>query len=122
MESDNNDLEDKKWNSHQDKGNVNEGFSGENIDSDYNPSDESISDRLKAERETDELGNDHTVDRARYPDDSEFITSGDADNSAIRNKESLENRDRNYDTSENRYPPSHPDTRENRGNIEMDEP
>lgn len=61
---------DTKWNNEQGKksGVLNEGFSGENIPDNYNPSDETISNRMKTEHETDQNGNDHEVKRSRYTD------------------------------------------------------
>jgi hypothetical protein len=111
METDNEDLGNKKWNNEQQ---LNEGFSGENLTGNYNPSDEDISKRLRTETETDENGHHEQVKRARHPEDDHYNS---ADNSEIENRRSLQNRDRNYDTNPERYPPSHPDNHENRGNI-----
>lgn len=55
-------LGDKTWNNQQQKGNLNEGFSGENIPDDYNPA------KHLKEEETDASGNSKTVDRARNAD------------------------------------------------------
>lgn len=122
--NDNKDLGDKKWNNGQ-KGNTeqerNEGFSGENIPDNYNPSGKT----MHSEDETDESGNKKDVDRARYSDGYASKIAPDVDNpvdnSAIRNKKSVENRDHNYDTDASRYKDSHPENRENRGNITLDE-
>lgn len=122
--SDNKDLGDKKINNQQ-RGNteqeINEGFSGQNIPEDYNPSEK----ELKSETETDRFGNENDVERARYTDSdsSEFaaIQDRNVDNSAIENKKSLENRDHNYDTDATRYKESHDKNQENRGNIQMDQ-
>lgn len=100
------DLSDKTWNNQQDK---NEGFSGDNLPKDYNPSKEK---RLQTERETDEDGNDKTVERARD------TATGQGDNSAIR--DNTENRDGNYDHSQ-RYKPSNPESHSDRGNMKLDE-
>jgi len=68
---------------------VNEGFSGENIPEDYDPA----SKKLKKPG-----------------------ISGGSDNSDLR--ENAENRDRNYDIADDRYPSDHPENKKNRGNIE----
>jgi len=122
------DLGDKKWNNLQDKTHLNEelneGFSSDNIPDNYNPADENIEDRLKDERETDEHGNKIDLSRSRYPDnvaENKEVDSHKADNRIIENKESLQNRDRNYDLDPNRYPSSHPENQENRGNIQLDD-
>ena len=96
----------------------NEGFSGKNIDKDYNPSDEPIEDRLKAEKEINKLGDTKIVDRARDSDDSLVEKNH---NAPIKNSKNLENRDNNYDPDPNRYPNSDPDNKKNRGNMELDE-
>jgi hypothetical protein len=114
METGNDDLGNKKWNNEQE---LNEGFSGDHIPENYNPSDENISNRLRGETETDENGQTKEVQRARHPEDDHYNS---ADNSHIENTKSLQNRDRNYDTNPERYPPSHPDNHENRGNIQME--
>jgi len=125
--NDNKDLGDRKWNNGQQKNadkEINEGFSGQNIPNDYNPSDEKVQNRLRDEQETDEDGNDKNVKRARHTDDDEsHVASGESrneDNSEIRNPKAAENRDRNYD-SPDRYPNSHPDNDKNRGNIKLDD-
>lgn len=58
----NKDLGDKTWNNEQKKGDLNEGFSGENVPEDYNPA------KHVKETETDSDGNEKTVDRARNAD------------------------------------------------------
>lgn len=111
---------DTKWNSHQEP---NEGFSAQNIPQDYNPSDEKIENRLRPELETRQDGSHGVVERARFPDDApqEDTASPELgnDNRVIENQESLENRDRNYDLDPERYPPSHPENKENRGNLDL---
>lgn len=99
------DLSNKTWNNQQ----KNEGFSEENLPSDYNPANEK---GLQPELETDEDGEKRIVERARD------TATGPADNSAIRDK--FENRDRNYDHPD-RYPPSHPENKRDRGNMKLDE-
>lgn len=96
----------------------NEGFSGKNIDKDYNPSDESIEDRLKAEKEIDNQGDVNIVERARDLDDSLIDKNH---NKPIEGNKNLENRDKNYDPDPNRYPNADPDNKKNRGNMELDE-
>jgi len=117
----NKDLGNKKINNEQD---VNEGFSGEHIPSDYNPA----KGKLQAETETDDEGNTKKVDRARNPDgDSEAgqikkTASSQSDSSSEEQLErEVENKDRNSDVATNRYPNSHPDNHKNRGNMELDE-
>lgn len=119
---------DTKWNNAQKENpekELNEGFSGQHISKSYNPSEEPLEKRLKSENETDEFGNHKEVKRARNTDhhapNTPNVENENADNAAIRNKESLENRDRNYDTQKNRYPNTHPDNHENRGNMKLDE-
>ena len=125
-DNDQQDLGDSKWNNLQKKPHqneeLNEGFSAENIPNDYNPSDENVEDRLRTEYETDQYGNETEVRRARFvdhqsPQGAQFENT-EADNEIIENRESLKNRDKNYDSEPNRYPPSHPDNHINRGNIE----
>ena len=113
METNDKNPGDKQWNNQQE---LNEGFSGENIPDNYNPSNEDIANRLKSETETDVNGNPDTVKRAR-----DHSQTGDDDNSAIENPQSLQNRDRNYDSNPDRYPQSHPDNDRNRGNMTLDE-
>jgi len=125
--NENKDLGDKKWNNLQKENpdkEFNEGFSGRNISDDYNPSEEKIQNRLRSETEQDENGDKQHTKRARFTDESASrVASGESattDNSVIENKKSVENRDHNSDITPNRYPESHPDNQENRGNIEMD--
>lgn len=116
------DQNETKWNRGQhfeQHREFNEGFSNENLPADYDPS------QMKEETEIDEDGNIRKVDRARFTDFTGEQTSDDtgkkaSNNKAIENPESLQNRDRNYDDP-NRYPPSHPDNHESRGNINFGE-
>lgn len=96
----------------------NEGFSGKNIDKDYNPSSEPLQDRLNAEKEIDNKGDAKVVERARDLDDSLRDKNH---NAPIEHSKNLENRDKNYDSDPNRYPNSDPDNKKNRGNMELDE-
>lgn len=121
----NKDLGDKKWN---DEGNArleneqNEGFSGGNIASDYNPA------PLKTEQDIDSKGKTHQVDRARneaVQPNHDAPKVGDpkseSGNAKIEEPKRVENRDRNYDDASNRYPASHPENKENRGNMNLDD-
>lgn len=127
-DSNDQDLGNTKWNNLQKKTHqneeFNEGFSTKNIPDDYNPSDERIENRLKTEFEIDEQGNETEVRRARSVDQNSpqgaQIQDTDADNTIIENRESLKNRDRNSDIQPNRYPTSHPENYQNRGNIQTD--
>ena len=109
---DTNDLENKKINNEQ---KVNEGFSGENLPDDYNPA----AKKLQQETETDKEGNAKTVDRARRTEQPPAPNDSGVDDNQTR--KSVENKDRNSDIADNRYPNSHPDNQHNRGNIELDE-
>lgn len=114
------DLEDKKINNEQ---SLNEGFSGENIAADYNPA------ALKPETEIDVNGNAVTVQRARNTDSIPINDTAETDRNWNENEslsrdvaaKTVEHKDRNSDVATNRYPNSHPDNHENRGNIETDE-
>ncbi|MBF6607901.1 MAG: hypothetical protein ITG00_04090 [Flavobacterium sp.] len=115
------DLGDKKWNGEQNP-NIeherNEGFSSENIPEDYNPA------PLKTESDIDSKGNPEIVQRARHeavnpnhkknPVQEPDYKTG---NEIIEDPELMENKDRNYDVADNRYPSSHPDNKKHRGNI-----
>lgn len=111
------DLEDKKWNGEQDetKGEINEGFSGENLPKDYDPS----KGKLKTEIEKDQSGNATVVKRARNVEDYEAEASTDGEN--LKDKKKPENRDKNSDIDPNRYPASHPENKKERGNMNLDE-
>ncbi len=115
-----NNQDETKWNREQkpeQHRDLNEGFSAENLPENYDPS------KLKSETETDEEGNIKIVERARFTDLSDETTPDEAGKHATGNRrieKEAENRDRNYDDPK-RYPPSHPDNHENRGNIELDQ-
>ena len=125
MESDN--LSSKKTNNKQ---NTNEGFSGENLPEDYNPA-ASI---LKEEVEIDANGDQKIVQRARNVDGS-IASIPETEERSWNENESLsrgvstekdvmktvENEDHNSDITANRYPNEHPDNKEDRGNIKLDE-
>ncbi|HEX9980679.1 MAG TPA: hypothetical protein VGB50_08970 [Flavobacterium sp.] len=117
-------LGDTKWSGLQQKRHINEelneGFCDDNLSADYNPSDAK---ELQQETDVDENGNPIQVDRARFPDetpqlDAPHPATGD-DNRIIENRESLQNRDRNYDLDPNRYPPDDPENKRSRGNIDF---
>lgn len=108
------DLGSKKMNNKQ---KTNEGFSGENIPEDYNPS-KSI---MKTETETDKEGNTKVVKRPRNvektntkPEKSEVSNSGNRGVSSEKEVlKTVENQDFNSDVVPNRFPKSNPD---NKGN------
>jgi hypothetical protein len=121
MESE--DLSTKKTNNKQ---NINEGFSGENMDKNTNPD---VS-HLKSEVEIDSHGNQKIVQRARNiegtleqnEDTTPVNLSSDIANvSEEQAKKMVENKDHNSDITANRYPNSHPDNKKDRGNIKLDE-
>ncbi|MFV8343122.1 hypothetical protein [Flavobacterium sp. XS2P39] len=121
MES--NDLGSKKANNKQ---NINEGFSGQNLAKNANPE---VS-HLKSEVETDSHGNQKIVQRARNIDGTleqnedstpKNLSSDTANVSEEQAKKMVENKDHNSDIIPNRYPNSHPDNQEDRGNIKLDE-
>lgn len=111
------DLNDKKWNGQQTDANknVNEGFSGNNLPDDYDPS----KGKLKAETEKDDSGEKETVKRARDVNnyDSEAATTGEG----IKSQKNPENRDKNSDSDPNRYDENNPENKKDRGNIDLDE-
>lgn len=86
---------------------------------------------LKKEVVTDEEGNKKVVDRARNVNEEikEAIPKIDPDNpNANRGvateeeaQKTVENKDRNSDITPNRYPNEDPESREDRGNMKLDE-
>ena len=125
MES--NDLSSKKTNNKQ---NVNEGFSGKNLPEDYNPA----ASKLKEEVEIDANGNEKIVQRARAvdgtiapipePEERTWNENQSLSRGVSTEKEvmrTIENEDHNSDITANRYPNSHPDNQEDRGNIKLDQ-
>ncbi|RZJ71815.1 hypothetical protein [Flavobacterium sp.] len=94
----NKDLGDKTINNQQKKGDLNEGFSGENIPEDYNPA------KHVKEKETDASGNEKTVDRARNADatteaEGNYKESGSLKKSDL-SKEKIDGKeDQNYDSA-----------------------
>lgn len=107
-----NDLENKKFNNEQ---KVNEGFSGENLPENYNPAPT----KLKDELETDEQGNKTIVHRARHLEQQPNPNETGMDDNQSR--KAVENKDRNSDIADNRYPNDHPDNHIHRGNIDAGE-
>jgi len=121
----NNDLGSKKTNNKQ---STNEGFSGKNIREDYNAADSN----LKEEIETDSKGNEKNVQRARNIDgttasipekeertwdENESLSRGVTTEKEVM--KTIENEDLNSDITAYRYPNSHPDNHEDRGNIKL---
>ncbi len=114
------DLGSKKMNNKQ---KVNEGFSGENIPEDYNPS-KSI---MKPETQTDQHGNTNIISRARNVEKSTTelkipkISKLEKGNRGVSTEKDIlktvENQDFNSDTIPNRFPKSNPD---NKGNNKAD--
>ncbi len=128
------DLGSKKMGNQQKQANVNEGFSGENLPNNYDPS----ADKLKAELEKRADGKEVTQQRARDTDEKKAppVDSNEGDttrnNGATVSKsrgtktdaedmETAENRDFNNDLEENRYPAGHPDNKKVRGNTHFGE-
>ena len=123
------DLGSKKINNQEKFSEKNEGFSGENLPKNYDPS----SDKLKMELEKKQDGDTETVMRARDVDekgappvsqddettraDGKMVTKSRGTASQAEDMETAENRDFNSDTEEDRYPPSHPDNHIHRGNT-----
>lgn len=122
------DLGSKKMNNQQKSGNKNEGFSGENLPEDYNPA----AAKLKTELDKNKNGDTEAVKRARDVNEKKApsvsqspITSSNgkviSKNRGTANEnediKTAENRDFNSDIDEKRYPPSHPDNKKQRGNI-----
>lgn len=85
---------------------------------------------LQPEIETDTEGVKSVVQRARHmehelPSEEPATPTGlgsKPSNAPEENaKKMVENKDKNFDITHNRYPNSHPDNHKNRGNIEMEE-
>lgn len=124
------DLGSKKMNNQEKESDKNEGFSGENLPKNYDPS----KGKLKSETEKDTDGSTETVQRARDVDekkaahvsDSSKATRDDgAEVSKSRGttneneeKETAENRDFNSDTEKTRSTESGTDNKTHRGNID----
>ncbi len=111
----NKDLGAKKTNNEQQ---LNEGFSGKNMPKDTPD--------LKNEVEKDKDGNTDVVKRARNVDENlenskEATSDTKTTNNENQNQKTVENKDRNSDIATNRYPNSHPENHEDRGNMKLDE-
>lgn len=121
MES--NDLGSKKMNNKQ---NTSEEFSTENVPENYDPT----ATKLVAEVETNRIGEQKMVHRARNVDENPEQNKSDDNESPscsveiFSDKETqrmVENKDHNSDITAHRYPNSDPDNHEDRGNIKLDE-
>jgi len=123
------DLGSKKINNQEKTAAKNEGFSGDNLPKNYDPS----SDKLKAELEKKQDGTAETEQRARDTDEKQAPAVSDtgsttrADGTEVSKSrgtaneaeeiETAENRDFNNDTEKSRYPASNPDNKKVRGNT-----
>ena len=127
------DLGDKKINNQEIESEKNEGFSGENLPKNYDPS----ADKLKTELEKKKDGSVETEQRARdvdekqappvsqdsktTRDDGEVVSKSRGTANQAEDIESAENRDFNNDTEKGRYDNSNPDNKVNRGNTHLGE-
>lgn len=125
------DLGSKKIDNSEKQGELNEGFSGENLPKNYDPS----SNKLKPEIDKDKDGNAEIVHRARdvdekqappvsisdktTRDDGTIIDKNRGTANEKEDNKTAENRDFNSDLDEERYPPSHPENKKNRGNMNL---
>lgn len=128
------DLGSQKINNQEKPSSKNEGFSGENLPRNYDPS----KDKLDAELEKKKNGSEETEQRARDVDEKKAPaidslsgettnTNGDVVSKSRGTKneaediKTAENRDFNSDIEENRYPAGHPDNNKVRGNTHFGE-
>ncbi|KOS06247.1 hypothetical protein AM493_09545 [Flavobacterium akiainvivens] len=126
------DLGSKKINNQQKQSDVNEGFSGENLPKNYDPS----ADKLKTELDKRTDGKAVTEQRARDTDekkappvdsneghttrnDGEVVSKSRGTKNESEDMETAENRDFNSDTEEDRYPAGHPENKKVRGNTHL---
>jgi len=125
------DLGDKKINNQEIESEKNEGFSGENLPKNYDPS----ADKLKTELNKKKDGGVETEQRARdvdekqapplsqdaktTRDDGEVVSKSRGTANQAEDIESAENRDFNNDTEKGRYDNSNPDNKVNRGNTHL---
>ena len=125
------DLGDKKINNQEKQSEKNEGFSGDNLPKNYDPS----SDKLKAELDKKKDGAAETEQRARdvdekkappvsqddktTRDDGEVVSKSRGTANEAEDVESAENRDFNNDTEKGRYNNANPDNKVNRGNTHL---
>jgi hypothetical protein len=127
------DLGSKKMNNQEKQSQKNEGFSGENLPKNNNPS----QDRLKPELEKNEEGETETTARTRDVDEKKAVPVTESDRavngngktvdknrgtaSEAEDMETAENCDFNSDIEEERYPAGHPDNKKVRGNTHFGE-
>lgn len=127
------DLGSKKINNEEKQSPKNEGFSGENLPKNYDPS----QDKMKQELEKNEEGETETTARARDVDEKKAVPVTESDRAENGNgrtvdknrgtaneaedMETAENRDFNSDIDEERYPADHPDNKKVRGNTHFGE-
>jgi hypothetical protein len=126
------DLGSKKIGNQEKQSDRNEGFSGENLPKNYDPS----KDKLKTELEQKKDGSTVTEQRARDVDEKKApaVDSGESDTTrndgevvsksrgTTNEKEDIEtaeNRDFNNDTEKGRYDNNNPDNKVNRGNTHL---
>lgn len=125
------DLGSKKIDNQEKKSARNEGFSGDNLPRNYDPS----KTKLKTELEKDEDGEMQTVKRARDVDEKNApavnsLSGKSGDDGKVTDKsrgttnedeevETAENRDFNSDLDEDRYSKDHPENKKSRGNIDF---
>jgi hypothetical protein len=125
------DLGNKKINNQEIESEKNEGFSGENLPKNYDPS----ADKLKTELDKKKNGSVETEQRARdvdekqappvsqdsktTRDDGEVVSKSRGTANQAEDIESAENRDFNNDTEKGRYDNSNPDNKVNRGNTHL---
>lgn len=126
------DLGSKKIGNQQKESDRNEGFSGDNLPKNYDPS----KDKLKTELEQKEDGSTEVQQRARDTDEKKAppvdSDAGDTTNSngdtvsksrgtssEEEDIETKENRDFNNDTEKGRYDNDNPDNKVNRGNTHL---
>lgn len=125
------DLGDKKINNQEMESEKNEGFSGENLPKNYDPS----ADKLKTELDKKKDGSVETEQRARdvdekqappvsqdaktTRDDGQVVSKSRGTANQAEDIESAENRDFNNDTEKGRYDNSNPDNKVNRGNTHL---
>lgn len=124
------DLGDKKIDNAQKTSSKNEGFSGENLPNNYDPS----KDKLDAELEKRKDGSIATEQRARDVDEKKAPavdslsgkdSSGKSKSRGTTNEaedvETTENRDFNSDTEKGRYDNDNPDNKKVRGNTHFED-
>ncbi|PZR21507.1 MAG: hypothetical protein DI539_07820 [Flavobacterium psychrophilum] len=124
------DLGSKKMNNQEKESNRNEGFSGENLPKNYDPS----KGKLKPEQDKNADGSTESVQRARDVDEKKAAavsqsnkTTRDDGTTVSKNRgttsekediETAENRDFNSDTEKKRHSDSNHDNKKHRGNID----